>query len=81
MKNSTNPLQKDALTTRVFALFLEMSALHVTPLPAKQNTTPARGNIGHTHLSKAAKEQLITNNTSWFGKIKQNLSPAVIWNF
>jgi hypothetical protein len=26
-------------------------------------------------------EQLITNNPSWLEKIKQDLSPAAIWNF
>ena len=57
------------------------------PLSAKQNTTPARSNMGNTHPSilvvwyKAAREQLITNNPSWLEKTKQDLSPAAIWNF
>jgi len=31
--------------------------------------------------SKAAREQLITNNLSWLHKIKQDLLLAAIWNF
>jgi hypothetical protein len=30
---------------------------------------------------KAAREQLITNNPSWIETIKQDISPAAIWNF
>ena len=29
----------------------DKSALHATPVPAKQNTTPARSNMGHTQHS------------------------------
>jgi hypothetical protein len=29
----------------------DKSALHTAPLPAKQNTTPARSNMGHLHPS------------------------------
>ena len=56
MENSTNALKKTALTTRMFALShletpKDKSALHTAPLPAKQNTTPARSSMGHAHPS------------------------------
>jgi hypothetical protein len=73
-----------ALTTNLFTLYLEISrdksVLHATPLPAnKQNTTPAKSNMGHTHLSSL--EQSCQGATVLVRKIKQGLSPAAIWIF
>jgi hypothetical protein len=58
------PLQRAQRLYLLFYYFWKSSkdkaVLHATPLPEKQNTTPARSNMGHTHLviwNKAAREQ------------------------
>jgi hypothetical protein len=57
----------------------DKSVLRATPLPAKQNTTFASCNMGHTHLSSL--EQSCQGATVLVRKIKQGLSPAAIWIF
>ena len=55
MDNNTNAFHKTCTDNKDVCTLLETShkksALHATPLPAKQNTTPARSNMGHRHLS------------------------------
>jgi hypothetical protein len=59
--------------------------VHYMPLlyvPAMQNTTPAWSNTGHVHPSSLEQScQGVTWYRKPIGKIKQDLSPAAIWNF
>ena len=76
MENSTNAFTKPALTTRMFALFLETSkrqkcATCHSSTSSKAKHHPCQMQHGAAHLSslnKAAREQLITNKPSWLEK-------------
>jgi hypothetical protein len=82
-----------ALTTNLFTLYLEISrdksVLHATPLPAnKQNTTPAKSNMGHTHLSSleqscqgATSHKHVRSNYRHckVQSIRLNTSTNIIW--
>ena len=88
MENSTNAFTKPALTTRMFALFLNIpkkkNARHATPnQQCKTQRTRPEATWGIRILvvwNKASREQLITNNPSWLERIKQDLSPAAFYS-
>ena len=53
MENSTNAFHKTCTDNKDVCTILRNipKVSHATPLPAKQNTTPASSNIGHAHPS------------------------------
>jgi hypothetical protein len=88
MENSITSFNKPAPTTRMFAqIFGNVpDRVRYMPLLYQQSKTPplpeATWKVRTLVVwSKAAREQLITNNLPWLEKIKQDLSLAAIWNF
>jgi len=82
MKTAPTLFTKPALATRMFALYLEISqrqkyaTCHSSP--AKQNTTPARSNMGHTHPSRqeqSCQGATYYNQSSWLEKLKNKTRP------
>jgi hypothetical protein len=63
----------------------EKNARHATPNQQSKTPRPRLEATWGIRIlvvwNKAAREQHITNNPSWLGNIKQDLSPAAIWNF
>ena len=89
MENSTNAFHKmctDNKDVCTILGYVPKIKVRYMPLPYQQSKTPPlpEATWGKRILvvwNKAAREQLIANYPSWFKKIKQDLSPAAIWNF
>ena len=90
MENSTNAFHKTCTDNKDVCTILENipkeKVRYMSLLLYQQSKTPPLPEAiwGIRILvvwNKAAREQLIANNPSWFEKMKQDLSPAAIWNF
>jgi hypothetical protein len=89
MENSTNAFHKTCTDNKDVCTILENipkeKVRYMSLLLYQQSKTPPlpEATWGKRILvvwNKAAREQLIANYPSWFKKIKQDLSPAAIWN-